>query len=521
MKPWPAVLAAIGAVLIACSAWALLRWSLPERHILLNEDGCHTPVTVLDPPGNQNPFASVVLFHGLAANSRLMTYLGTVFAHAGWRVYLPDLPGHGKNTDRFTFARAQQCADSTVEFLERSGQIDPKKTILAGHSLGGAIAIRMADRAPALATIAISPAPMIAPRRMPSNLLVVSAGFDIPALKREALALKQAAGGERTSVDDFSQERAFHLEVTRFDTHTSLIQSARIAEECATWIHNSLYPQDRMILGLSSWDANVRTFSIAQLRQDVRVPATLGLIGSFLLFPLGATIAASICKSARPYRAESFGVHINHALVLAEGAACAIAAALLLELGTPLKFLHLYSGDYLASLLLIVAALLLAVNLSSARKALSFKPRGLVTCALLGFATILVVGGWLSWRTTTGLLNAPRWLRFAELLPIAWLFCYAEEVVLGPLDRGKRRAMRFALSMALRAELWLACALMYYMFASGQVLIMLLFVFLAAFSILHRLAADALLRRDCAPPETSLFSAILAAWFIAAVFPLT
>lgn len=519
MKRWPAVLAAIGAVLIACSAWALLRWSLPEQHLLINQGGCHTPVTVLDPPGHQNPLASVVLFHGLAANSRLMTYLETVFARAGWRVYLPDLPGHGTNTDRFTFARAQQCADSTVEFLERSGQINPKKTILAGHSLGGAIAIRMADRAPALATIAISPAPMIAPRRMPSNLLVVSAGFDIPALKRGALALKQDAGGERTSVDDFSQDRAFHLEVTRYDTHTSLIQSARIAEECANWIHNSLYPQDRIILGLSSWDANIRTYSTAH--QDVRVPATLGLIGSLFLFPLGATIAASICKSARPYQAESFGAHTNHALVLAEGAACAIAAALLLELGTPLQFLHLYSGDYLASLLLIVAALLLALNHSSARKALSFKPRGLVACALLGFATILVIGGWLNWRTTTGLLNAPRWLRFVELLPVAWLFCYAEEVVLGPLGRGTRRAMRFALSLALRAELWLACALMYYMFASGQVLIMLLFVFLAAFSILHRLAADALLRRDCAPPETSLFSAILAAWFIAAVFPLT
>ena len=510
MKRWPAVLAAIGAVLIACSAWALLRWSLPERRLLINEGSCHTPVTVLDPPGNQNPLASVVLFHGLAANSRLMTYLGTVFARAGWRVYLPDLPGHGKNTDRFTFARAQQCADSTVEFLERSGQINPKKTILAGHSLGGAIAIRMADRAPALATIAISPAPMIPPRRMPSNLLVVSAGFDIPALKREALALEQAAGGERTSVDDFSQDRAFHLEVTRYDTHTSLIQRARIAEECANWIHNSLYPQDRKAFGLT-----------AQLHQDVRVPATLGLIGSLLLFPLGATFAAGICKNARPYQAESSWTHTNYVLVLAEGAACAIAAALLLELGTPLKFLHLYSGDYLASLLLIIAVLLLALNHSSVRKALSFKPRGLVACAVLGFAAILVVGGWLNWRTTTGLLNAPRWLRFAELLPVAWLFCYAEEVVLGPLGQGKRPAMRFALSMALRAELWLACALMYYMFASGQALIMLLFVFLAAFSILHRLAADALLRRDCAPPETSLFSAILAAWFIAAVFPLT
>ena len=53
MKRWPAVLAAIGAVLIACSACALLRWSLPEQHLLINQDGCRTPVTVLTRPATR------------------------------------------------------------------------------------------------------------------------------------------------------------------------------------------------------------------------------------------------------------------------------------------------------------------------------------------------------------------------------------------------------------------------------------------------------------------------------------
>jgi hypothetical protein len=56
---------------------------------------------------------------------------------------------------------------------------------------------------------------------------------------------------------------------------------------------------------------------------------------------------------------------------------------------------------------------------------------------------------------------------------------------------------------------------------SGQVLIPLLFVFLAAFSILQRLAADGVRRRTGSATAAILFSAILAAWFVAAVFPLT
>jgi hypothetical protein len=49
----------------------------------------------------------------------------------------------------------------------------------------------------------------------------------------------------------------------------------------------------------------------------------------------------------------------------------------------------------------------------------------------------------------------------------------------------------------------------------------LLAVFLALFSILQRLGADVLRKRTGSIAAAVLFSAILAAWFVAAVFPLT
>ena len=42
------------------------------------------------------------------------------------------------------------------------------------------------------------------------------------------------------------------------------------------------------------------------------------------------------------------------------------------------------------------------------------------------------------------------------------------------MPTGKRRALRFGIFLAMRLELWLACALAYYALASGQALILIL-----------------------------------------------
>lgn len=513
MKKWEIVLAIAGALLLGVSTWAIRRTEPPHRELILADAHCRTPITVIEPEAPKIAGSGVV-FHGLSANRRIMEGLGVSLSQEGLRVYLIDLPGHGDNTDAFTFARAQECAAAAVESLTSSGQIDPKRTVLVGHSMGAAIAIRMADREPAAATIAISPAPMTLPRRMPANLLVFSAGSDLRMLKRQALELAHAAGGDRTGGDDFLQQRAFHLESVSYATHTSLLFDWRVNAESRRWIREALSPAARS--APEPGGSHLIDFVHHGRLVNGVAGSFAGLIGLLLAFPLLATVAA---RASGPAPTEVPGARPT--LMLTEGAVCALAAALLLEVFVPLRFLHIYAGDYLASLLLAVGVPLLALNWKTARQSLPSDAWSILAAAALGLAVMLGIGLWLNWQIDDMWLDGPRWMRFAAILPVAWIFSFAEEVMLGPVETGRRRARRFGLFLALRAELWLACLLAYYSLASGQVLIVILVTFLTLFSILQRLATDALRIRTATATATAIFSAILSAWFIADVFPLT
>ena len=536
MKLWQIILAVVGVVFLGLGSRWIRVAELPKQELWLDAGGCHTPTTVLDPPADVKPAGSVVLLHGLSANRRLMMYLAEDFAGHGFRAYALDLPGHGDSHDAFSFARAQDCATAAVESLIHSGRLDPKTTILLGHSMGAAIAIRMADRDPLAATIALSPAPMTTPQRMPANLLVFSASADLGILKRVAQGLSDAAGGERIAPEDFVQQRAFELRRLPRSTHTSLLSDRRVAHDSEKWAMQALFPDiaaDTLTLNLDL--ATYETFGKGRRRLAGGV---LGFLGIILLFPLVASVATKFAAPSASTNVtdapdavaathgtasqiESPGNHPSARLLLAEGALCAMLGVLVLVLGVPLKFLHLYTGAYLASLLLIVGILLLIFNFGFAMEYASLHIKPLAVAAILGFATFLALGAWMNWQLDDAWLNAPRWLRFAGLLPVTWIYCFAEEVTLGPVHHGLERTARFAVFLLLRAELFLACTLAWYLFASGQVLIPLLFVYLAAFSMLQRLATDALRSRTASATAAALFGAILASWFIASVFPLT
>ncbi len=518
MKRWEMLLAAGGAILLALGAHWIREGELPQHQLLLQQGGCRTPVIVLDPPSGIAPAGAVIIFHGLSANRRIMLYLGQDFAGHGIRAYLPDLPGHGDNTDAFSFARAQLCADAAVNTLMRTDHLDPAKTILLGHSMGGEIVVRMADDIPVAATIAISPAPMVMPRRMPSNLLVFSAQLDVWQLKTQARALEQAAGGDRLSPEDFAQHRAFDLIHVPLATHTSMLDDRAVAHVSELWAMETLFPQaDPKTLALNLDLGTYGTFGRGRLRL---AGAVIGLIGIGMLLPLSIAVAAKAAGGEIAAADQNDGTP-GRKIVLAEGAIAAMIAVLLLMIGMPLRFVHLYAGDYLASEALIFAVLLLLFNRDAARKIFLLHARPLLAAAALGLAAILAFGAWFNWEISDLWLNAPRWLRFAELLPFAFIFCYAEETVLGGVGSGKSRFVRFLVFLALRFEIWLALVVAFFVLASGEILLPILVVQFGAFSAAQGLATDALLRRTRSATAAALFGAILAAWFVAAVFPLT
>src|SRR5271156_5044245 len=129
-KWWEIALAVAGVIFLIVGTKWIRSGELPEQKIVLNEGGCHVPATILNPRITNEPPGTVILLHGLSANRRIMKYLASEFAGHGLQVYALDFPGHGENTDPFSFARARQCATAVVAALSRSEKIDPKKTIL-------------------------------------------------------------------------------------------------------------------------------------------------------------------------------------------------------------------------------------------------------------------------------------------------------------------------------------------------------------------------------------------------------
>ncbi len=516
MKLWRILLAAIGVGLLILGSMWVRRSQLPREDFVIDTGGCHTPVTLVNPISDVTPAGSVVLLHGLSANRKLMTYLTEDFAGHGFRAYSLDLPGHGDSTDSFSFARAQFCGTLAVDWLTREGKIDPATTTLVGHSMGGAIAIKMADVEPVAATIAISPAPMTPPSRMPANLLVFSASADMDPLKKEAAALSAAAQGDRTGPEDFVQKRAFELQSLPHSTHTSLITDRRVAHRSEQWMMQTVFPNisfDTLTLNL-----DLGTYESYGNGRRRLAGSVLGQVGIILIFPLLAAFAGSL---AGPAIAEIPGSKPTPWLILVETVVCSLFAVLLLNFFVPLRFLHLYTGDYLVSFLAIVGLGLLALNFGFALEYANARSGKLLIAVALGLAIILGMGAWMNWQMTDTWLNAPRWGRFVGILPFAALYAFAEEIALGPVKHGWQRSWRFALFGALRAVIFAAFLVSVYVLASGQILLVLLFSFFIIFSVLQRLATDAVRSHTGSATAAALFGAILAAWFVATVFPLT
>jgi len=80
---------------------------------------------------------AVVLVHGLGGRAEDWRKLAPYIAKAGFRVYLPDLPGYGRSEKPADFSYSvRDEADVVVGFLDA---LDLKQVDLGGWSMGGAI----------------------------------------------------------------------------------------------------------------------------------------------------------------------------------------------------------------------------------------------------------------------------------------------------------------------------------------------------------------------------------------------
>jgi pimeloyl-ACP methyl ester carboxylesterase len=443
---------------------------------------------------------SVVLLHGISANRIIMQYLARAFAELGLRVYVPDLPGHGRSPGPFTPEQAESCTASLLRGLAARGMIIPGRTILAGHSMGGAIALRVANKFHPAGMIAISPAPMIPSHGViHENLLFHSLPILTPNTliligQFEPLGIKENAADLATH----SQDPSVKFSQIPRNTHVSVLFSPTVARESQEWA--------------------ARVLSLPHVN---RLPSNLNLVGCLLgiigILLLGGPFLREMIGE-KPVGNVGIEDSVSPLRGALEVALFSVVTIHLLHYWQPLHFLHLFEGDYLSSFFLIVGVGLVLLHWKIARKGFRTRPGLILGAAFAGILLHFLITGWFEFTATGAWLNLQRWERFPLFLFAAFLFLYGLEIVAASVVIAHRRYWFWFLLVVLA---WISLAFGVLYLRSGEILLVLLSPYFALQFLLSGLGIQLVRRESGSAAAAAMFGAILLAGFCLVLFPLS
>jgi pimeloyl-ACP methyl ester carboxylesterase len=516
MKRTHGFFAACGVLLLAAGA-ALSWWAsrgYTEKQYLVDAGSCRLELTMLEKSSMTPEADSVVLFHGLAANRKIMENLARVFAEMGVRVFIPDLPGHGGSKGPFTPQRAEECSLSLLRGLAARGMIAPEHTLLVGHSMGGAIALRIAPKFRPAGVIAISPAPMVAAHGVaPENLIY----HDPPSLGPNTLILAAQIEpkGLLANAEDLAatrQDGTVRFKLIPWNTHVGVLFSKTVARECQDWARKVFHRTETT--GHLPSEANV-------LGGVLGIGGIVFLVVPFLLEMFGKEKIQQKEVDTGPRKTEEMPKGLPSTLRAGlEYAAVSIVVMVLLKYWVPLRFIRLFQGDYLASFFLIVGVVLIWFHWNLVKTGVRVKIGVLFSGVVAGIILHLLVTGWFALTITGSWLTAERWLRFPVFFIAALVFLYALELVLGPAEE-EHAARRVVLSLLYLGIAWAVLAAGAFHLHTGQIMVVLLAPFLVLFSIFLRMGMQVVRRLSASPAVAAVFGAILLAGLCLVLFPVS
>ena len=511
---WRKAIRAAAAVVLLVVGFVLAR-ATPYREatVVVGAGGCQMVTDVIDQGNDARGF--VVLFHGLAANKKIMSYLARGFAAENFRVFVPDLPGHGRTPGPFSFERAETCADSLVRELIARRAIDPQRTIIAGHSMGGAIAIRVAARVPVAGVVAVSPAPMRAAHGVPPDMLPYTSPPVLPPHTLAISAQFEPLGIRELTQDLITGDAAAtgkYLFLPRA-THVSVLFDGRVVRASQEWSAEALhFPAEP---GIASHAPLIGSL--------LGLAAILLLAGPFARETVTMQSVGTEPAQAPAAAAQNADVLLaapSVARVLLEMVAASFLAVVLLRLWNPLSFVRLYNGSYFASFLLIVGLVLLLLHYKSLRSLFVTRIAIVLLAATSGLLLHFLFTGWLDVSFSESWLTLARWARFPVIFVAALAGLLAEELLLGPVS-ARRGVRRVSLAMGLRLIAFVVLVFGIFVLHSGAILIILLAVYLALFSLFQRLGMDVVHHQTGSAIAAAAFGAILLAGFCLVIFPVT
>ena len=493
--------AGTGLLLCAIGFFLAHRESYDTHTVLASAGGCRMATDIYEPRSG-TPVGSVILFHGLAANKRVMAFNAEEFANQDLRVFVPDLPGHGRTPGPYSADRDDSCALTLIRDLAARKAIIPERTILAGHSLGGAIAIRAAAQFPVAGVIAFSPAPMqIAPGFSTEMILF----HNVPALPPHSLVLTgqwepgpiKALARQLVSSSADSSSKYRMIPHT---SHVSILFSTETFSEIRFWTSQLLGTDPS-----APFPKNLPAFA-----------CILGLIGLSLLAPPFLREMNPVADS-RSDTTSAPSPNFLSGLGIVGVTGLAVVLALASNL-IPFHFVHVFQGDYLGVFLFLVGIALVALRrkLFPSLKTLLDAP--LAPAIASALVLILLFAAWFELTFYEAWLTPARWMRFPLLFVLVLPWPFAEELFLGEPKKSPNLA-RLCKALAFRAVAFLALLLGILVLHSGEILLFLLLAYLVVFSVMQRLACDLVRFRTRGPAPAAIFGAILLAAFALAIFP--
>jgi len=366
--------------------------------------------------------------------------------------------------------------------------------------MGGAIALRIAPDFRPAGVIAISPAPMKAahgvtpekllfqnaPKLRP-NTLITAGQFEPLGLGANAADL--VAGNSDPSIE-------FHR--LPHQTHVSALFSPGVARMSQAWAAR--------VLNLSN---------------PARLPSRLffagGLLGLFGILLLSGPFLRELAAQVPEEAPSSTKVPATIRFLLEIVAASFLGLYMLRE-SVPFRAIGLFGGDYLGSFFLVVGLLLILAHPRLAASKFRAKPTTVAVAVLAALILHLLVTGWFDLTITGAWLTWQRWTRFPLFFLGAFLFCYALEILLGPVLQPRNR-LGVDLFAILLAWLVLVCGALY--LHSGQILVVLLMPYFSVFFLFSRMGARLVRQRTASATATAVFGAILLAGFCLVLFPLS
>lgn len=176
----------LAAVAVVALVWALQRQLiyLPSQDVpappppvekvsFATEDGLELAAWFIRPLSD--PSATLIVFNGNAGNRSNRLPLGTALADSGHAVLLVDYRGYGGNPGSPSESGLAKDARAALAYLQSRDDVDPRRIVYFGESLGAGVATALAAEEPPAALVLRSPFPsLVAVARVHYRFLPVS-----------------------------------------------------------------------------------------------------------------------------------------------------------------------------------------------------------------------------------------------------------------------------------------------------------------------------------------------------------